>query len=495
MAETKYLKYEGGSWYVRRRVPKDLVALVGSSFRNVRLDVCSESEARKQRNQIIAEWERNDIELIQGIDKKPNLALRRWYEKDKAIETFDWFQEELVGDKDALERVDAAQHAVLTEDAMYPEYPDELSHETLDEFNFLERVRVAIESRRRPPESGPKPVAILAEFDRFIADHSPTNKSKGWKTRTLDESKRIIEKATDWLKAKGAENVHEVDRKLAGMYVSAMKVENLHPTTIRKRMNKLNVYWKWLSANGLADASPWSEHRIGEATKKIKRPYKNAELIKILDEIEESYQPLYDVVRLSLFGGGMRLEEVCQLKVENIIEVTIETEQLIEDSEKGTAKKKIKVMQVRGGKTENADRTIPIVKSLERIIEKHTKGKLKTDWLIADLPDPKKSKHTERSSSLSKKFTRKRREILDKKTDGQLDFHSIRRKCSQLAHDLIADKKDKGWTPWTMAAIFGHKRETSELGLLFERYAGEQTNEAKLACVEAIELKILELMS
>lgn len=75
-----------------------------------------------------------------------------------------------------------------------------------------------------------------------------------------------------------------------------------------------------------------------------------------------------------------------------------------------------------------------------------------------------------------------------------MDFHSWRRWFVRKAVEGL-ERGAKGYTPWTIANVVGHKAENGTLegiplplGMTMGRYAGATSLEAMRACVEAVKL-------
>ena len=200
-----------------------------------------------------------------------------------------------------------------------------------------------------------------------------------------------------------------------------------------------------------------------------KRPYTDNELAKLIYGPAPVYLP--DLMRIAALTG-MRIEEICQLRVR--------------DAE-GDA------LKVRDGKTDNAKRTIPLHPGLAAIIEARSKGKAATDYLIHELPPPPKSREG-RSDPAVKRFTRYRRDVgVDERPNGKaksnIEFHSFRRWFARKAHDALASGS-VGFTAWTVADLVGHDDGgvLAMLDLTMSHYPGPSPEAAKRACVEAVKL-------
>ena len=106
----------------------------------------------------------------------------------------------------------------------------------------------------------------------------------------------------------------------------------------------------------------------------------------------------------------------------------------------------------------------------------------------------------DRSAPVSQAFTRERRRLgVDERASeaqrqSNVDFHSWRRWFVRKAVEGL-ERGAKGYTPWTIANVVGHKVEDGTLdgiklplGMTMGVYAGEASLEALRACVEAVTL-------
>ena len=171
--------------------------------------------------------------------------------------------------------------------------------------------------------------------------------------------------------------------------------------------------------------------------------------------------------------SGMRVEEICGLKVGDI---------------KGD------LIDLRGTKTAAARRVVPLHTGLTVTIGRRCEGKAAGAYLFDELPTPPADSPRERSQPVVKAFTRYRRAAgVDERAEGarqsNVDFHSFRRWFIREARDALTAGRAKGYSYWTIAEVVGHSKEDSlPLGMTMSRYSGDDTAEAKRACVAAVKL-------
>jgi hypothetical protein len=121
-------------------------------------------------------------------------------------------------------------------------------------------------------------------------------------------------------------------------------------------------------------------------------------------------------------------------------------------------------------------------------------GKKGPAYLFDELPTPPPSSARERSQPVVKAFTRYRRAVgVDERSEGarqsNVDFHSFRRWFIKTARDALTSGRASGYSYWTIAEVVGHSKEDSlPLGMTMSRYGGDDTAEARHACVAAVRM-------
>ncbi|KQU73036.1 hypothetical protein ASC75_05085 [Aminobacter sp. DSM 101952] len=307
-----------------------------------------------------------------------------------------------------------------------------------------------------------------------------------YRLATQQDFRRAIKWLGDWLKAdQQASSVETVTRKTAGRFISEYLVVGRGRDKANAYLGFLREYWKWLIEKGHALEDPWLGQRLPSAPRQRreaepdegKRPYTDTEAATLL------YGPVGSLLReppsrymrdLMLVAAlsGMRLEEICQLRVEDC---------------------QGRVFTIRQGKTLNAARKVPIHSQLAETIERLTSERPSSAYLIEGLPDVPASRES-RSDPASKAFTRYRRKVqVDERPNDKLksnvDFHSFRRWFIRAAK-VRWEQGATAFTPWAIADVVGHEDEDIEkiLKLTMQHYPGQSAEEARRAVVEAVKL-------
>lgn len=301
-----------------------------------------------------------------------------------------------------------------------------------------------------------------------------------------DKSKGELERALRWLKEWMKTNelppvIETIDKKIAGRFVDEFLIKGRTKKTASKSLSFIRSYWEWLSSRGIeANEDAWTSKRLvtkGKNRSKAKaRAYTDSELVTLLSTPHSS--KLYDLMMIGILSG-MRLEEICQLT--------------LSDCQEG-------FFSIIEGKTVNAIRRIPIHSALEGIVAVRLEGKAPGDYLFHELGEtaPSRQEDNHRSDPLGKAFNRYRRGVcgIDERPNGQrrsnVTFHSFRNTFIQKAsHGL--NKPDAGYNPWTIAKLVGHDTGgvIDALKLTMHGYAGDDSDDALRACVEAVRIPAL----
>jgi integrase len=316
----------------------------------------------------------------------------------------------------------------------------------------------------------------------FVKDMIEFRQYKG---RTAEKLRNAVDLLAAWCAKAGVPaTIEGIDQKTARRFVQETfvgKVKN--SATARDTVAQYGRYWRWCAEDsghfpqGLTNPFaalatklfPKSDDKARRKKGWGKQPFTDAEVRTLFGEIADG--PFPDFMRIAAFSG-MRGTEIARLTVA--------------ECEGGS-------FFVSKGKTVNSIRRVPIHPELAGIVERRTQGKAPTDRLFHDLPGTE-SETRSPYAALSQRFTRRRRELKigdsvpDSRQDTK-DFHSFRRWFMFKAAEAL-NAGAKGYSPWTIAAVVGHDEEDGELplGMTMSRYPGDATEDAKRACVEAVQL-------
>lgn len=231
--------------------------------------------------------------------------------------------------------------------------------------------------------------------------------------------------------------------------------------TIEKLTTMLRGLWRWaLDHEKLPSGSPNPFELPRGVRRAPKKPetqrdqYQPSETRKILEAAPLGSR-LGDVFRLALVTGA-RASEIVKVKVSDA-------------DEDGS------LFYIAGGKTANAQRVVPVPAVARPIVrrlrsEALEQGQERLFHAYSLKPS------TGNASSLSQEFTRLRRRVLGRETDGRLSFHSLRhtwRTTARRAGLSVDDTHDLGgWSaPSKTSDPYDHGLKVQELELAQQRVA------------------------
>jgi integrase len=212
--------------------------------------------------------------------------------------------------------------------------------------------------------------------------------------------------------------------------------------TQKDEVANLTAWGEWLTLTGHLEHNPFAgltklikASSKGRARSK-KRPYTPSELQALMSALPElrkassaSIRALADLVPLALHTG-CRIEELCALRLENVLDDRL---------------------RITEGKNDSAVRDVPLQLSIRPTVARLRAAAVveRDGFLIPRLTAG--GRDAKRSHEPSKAFGRFLRRALPG-TDGELDFHSLRRSHSQRAlsagvpgivHDLLAGHREQ----------------------------------------------------
>jgi len=314
-----------------------------------------------------------------------------------------------------------------------------------------------------------------------------------YRLKTQGDFKRALGWLGEWLRLQHhAASLEAVTRKTAGQFIEEFLCVGRSRDKATAYLGFLREFWRWLKLRGHVEENPWQGQELPASPRLSrnaepdgdKRPYTDEEATKLVfGPVGDLMRPppslyLNDLMHIAALSG-MRLEEICQLRVV--------------DCQGGN-------FNVLHGKTENAKRTVPIHPDLAPVVTKRSKGKQPEDFLIDGLPPVPKSREG-RSDPASKSFSRYRRKMeIDERPNGKsksnVDFHSFRRWFIRKAKEAL-DEGTHGFTAWTIADVAGHDDDGVKdfLKLTMRHYPGPSAEKAKRALVEAVKLPSPKILS
>jgi integrase len=231
-----------------------------------------------------------------------------------------------------------------------------------------------------------------------------TEVGKHVRAQTIEDKRRVYGAFRKWLVAD--RDVRSITRAECGKYLSEkLMPAGRAPKTVRSELAQLSALWRWMLARGVVDANVWSlmSGTVTSSTRGgvqvVRRPWTEAELLRLFKETDQA-DPMWSVAALSLYGG-LRVEEVCQLKVTDI---------------HGGA------IHVNVTKSAAGVRAVPVHPVLQKLVQQLVRTSTDT-YLIPGLLIA--GRDAKRSVYLSKRFAWHLRKVM-KVTDKSLVLHGLR---------------------------------------------------------------------
>ncbi|TIR27205.1 MAG: hypothetical protein E5X07_28450 [Mesorhizobium sp.] len=436
--QRQYLEWHGQQWRVRVKVPAKVRDLIGRSKLTHPLHTADLKDANARKWPVVSR--------LKGV-----IAAA----------------EKVQATNDPVE-AEALRHR-LTRDDEGTQYAVNLRAHELEETQGLHTAKAffALASGQVTP--------LDHHADEFL-------KHQGYRMKSEGDFRRVLGWLGAWLRDSRLPVALEAVRRVdAGKFLSESLTVGRSRQKATAYLGFIRQYWTWLLEKGHLPSgeNPWDGQKLPaerrparEAeTDKGKRPFTDEEIVKLLTG---NGRPLLNDLMPVGALSGMRIEEICQLKVS--------------DCRDGA-------FNVWAGKTDNARRTVPIHSGLTGIVKRRTAGKKDGDYLFDDLPPVPKSRET-RSDPAAKQFTRYRRKMgvderPNEKAKSNVDFHSFRRWFMRKARDVML-AGGAGFDEWTFAWVVGHtdNERSKSLDLSQHGYAGQDPEKAKRALVEAVKLPV-----
>lgn len=433
MRRAEYLQHRRGRWYVRLRVPAQLVATVGQQHLVRALDTESETVARERR------W----------------IALALLW---------DWIGMQTVSDgwqPAWAAQMTGSQRCANDQDHGRTGAPTQ---------NATGHARQSVPHPRRRSGDQHQQHTILAMMERWLKEIEGVQKKQSLLQHALAVREFAQTQPPNC-------TILKVDRRRAGEFVSNVLLHSgVGQKTVNRKISSLSSMWRWLSKRGFVNENPWQgQGSFSNAAKfdRPKRAYSAHELVALFqaDPVAEMGQRygavLFDLMRLGLLTG-CRIGELCQLRCEDVI-----VEQ--------------RAFRIPDGKTENAPRIMPVHRLAWPIIQSRLISS--TDgWIFSGLtpggPDGK------RSWIVVKRFATFRQKVLGRSTE--IDFHSFRRSFATYLER--ASTQSPAVNSSVIAELMGHVKSTLALAVYSSGLVPAQLRTAIDALDTAIEAEILNIL-
>lgn len=300
--------------------------------------------------------------------------------------------------------------------------------------------------------------SLMKMRDQYLLQFSEKRK-----LTTLSKTNKAVEVLLSHLGKRDIQ-LMEINRTVVTGWLDKLKQEKALQT-IQNYISALAQIWD-LARNRYHDApqdNPWRGHGLEAKSSKVSyEVFTHAELAKVFAAMDGD-EEMQAVMLIGMYSG-MRLNEICSLKTNNI--KTVEG---------------VLCFEILEGKTKSAKRLVPVHSALKT----HVKSLLLTpsnSFLfyrasIIDRADGKRSTwHTQR-------FTRAKRKVLGEQGSERKVFHSLRHEFAQQL-DRAQVPEDR------IALLMGHERGKTES---FKTYSKSGSSTELAGYVENIAFPLFEV--
>ncbi|QWB08733.1 tyrosine-type recombinase/integrase [Pseudomonas syringae] len=435
MADNLIQKKGESTWYVRLAVPIDVQSAMGGKTVLIQsLKTGLRSEAMTRRLSVLAGWKADIAKARTGKPLPPD-----WQDSFAAsLEAVDtvtkWSKAARVG-VDIPLPVPVPNHAEMQEFIRAnPELERVMKglvqkadqvhmgqFKLSDEIGEMFKTAVAqrYETRYTPTADQKEEIRMIAAGDGIRKVRSPITKqrianfrqyreARNVATKTIDQQQSKLEKLSTYLTKEGK----PLDFDAVSAWLDSFKLAS---KTLTQYLLAGNVFWKWAMKHDFRwredfkdKANPFENHELPqtrgkERADRQRKDFQPKEIAELhAAALAADHMTLADLILLGAYTGA-RIEELCQLRVEHLIEPDgIDSFDIIDS------------------KTAAGIRVVPVHPALSNIVER-LKEDSKDGFLI---PSGSKNKYAIRSDALSKAFGRL------KEAQGygpQHVFHSIRK--------------------------------------------------------------------
>ncbi|MQX54667.1 site-specific integrase [Alcanivorax sediminis] len=469
----------GGSWYVRLSVPADVRPVLNRREYTASLKTGSKQEAQRLKLPFLSAW-RDAIAEARGLTPDLGESQREGaYLASQAIETYLNESVRLSALGKTKEANEASFELVKELDSFGLDYEAVLplvqkyQGKAMDIANWVQFQKELTELLQGEVVTAINPVnqkevgQILKDPSHYRAKSPITitrldsfeeyQRKRGIVGKTVDMQLSRLKKLKVWLE----ENHRDLSHESIEAYLDTLDCAN---KTKKQHLFAGNSFWKWaikkdktFKQHHQEQANPFENHDFEEirgVRKKERKAFTVADIQKLHQSAQAlpRRQALADLIALGAYTGA-RIEELCQLKVSDLI------------NDDG-----VDCLYIRDGKTSNAERIVPVHRVLKPLIKRLTK-EADGDFL---LPASGKNKYGKRSDSLSKQFGRLKKSL---GYGEEHVFHSLRK-------SFITLLQNNDIPGLTIASIVGHETGT----ITFDVYSAGPNAKQKLKAISTLKI-------
>ena len=433
--DTRSLRQRGNVWFINKRLSPTLAKHLGKKMLNQSTQTGDLDEACRVRDRTLADL--NDLEA-QLKGEASQVQQRRMF-----LQARDHFQEaesSLVGDDPSdpvklTEIIDPEELPEIEQDALRSVYQGDTPP------RYRLTLRAALEDWKASP----------------LVERKPSTRSK---------NALAVERLLVYL---GEDDVTLVslDRWQIKGFITSMLGENKTKQTIANYLSGLSAIWhhaEYSMEEELPNGNPFKGHQL--KPKATVRSYDqfNREDVKAIFEATAENEGIYYLLPRLGFYTGARIDELCSLKVTDIIQ-----------------RQGIWCLAVREGKNQNATREVPLHPEIKELIlaQLEHANSLGSVYLFPEAAASKRS-DGKKSPKFSQWFSRLMGKTITR-GDRQLTFHSFRTTAITIMGDAGQPESVIVW-------VTGHERGLTTANRVYNRGPSFQT---RLKAVESIRLDAL----
>ena len=467
----------GGNWYVRLSVPADVRPVLNRREYTASLKTGSKQEAQRLKLPFLQAW-RNEIAEARGLTPEREEKQReRAYLASQAIQAYlnDSVRLSALGktkeaNEASFELVKELDAFDLDYEAVLPLVQKYQGGDIADWVGFQKELTELLQGQvvtAINPVNQQEVGQILKDPSHYrskspititrLNDFEDYQRRRGVVAKTIDTQLSRLKKLKAWLE----ENQRELNHESIEAYLDTLDCAT---KTKKQHLFAGNSFWKWaikkdktFKQQHQEQANPFENHDFEEirgVRKKERKAFSVGDIQKLHQsaQADPRRQALADLIVLWAYTGA-RIEELCQLKTDDIV------------TEDG-----VQCLFIRDGKTRNAERIVPVHKDLKPLIkrlEKDAEGEF-------ILPSSGKDKYGKRSASLGKQFGRLKKDL---GYGGEHVFHCLRK-------SFITFLQNNEVPGLTIASIVGHETGT----ITFDVYSAGPNAKQKLKAISTLKI-------
>lgn len=152
-------------------------------------------------------------------------------------------------------------------------------------------------------------VQTLAEYLEFL------EVEKGLSENTLEAYRRDLGNFLEFCSERGTENLNDIQRNDINSYVLKLHDKKYTTTSILRKIASLRGFFKWLCANEICKNNPTLTLEQPKVPKKLPKVMTVQEIDTLLNQ---NLSKLQTVILELLYGCGLRVSELAQIKINDI---------------------------------------------------------------------------------------------------------------------------------------------------------------------------------